>query len=95
MTALSLGFILFATPWTIQEVVEACTGSKVPEIVDFFITWLLLSNSLWNPFLYWILNRHFRIVVREMLCRKAANLEVIIIIIINKLKLIYLFVEIQ
>lgn len=29
MAAMSLGFIVMVTPWTIQEVVAACTGSKV------------------------------------------------------------------
>lgn len=29
MAAISLGFIVMVTPWTIQEVVAACTGSKV------------------------------------------------------------------
>lgn len=29
MAAISLGFIVIVTPWTIQEVVAACTGSKV------------------------------------------------------------------
>lgn len=29
MAAMSLGFIVMVTPWNIQEVVAACTGSKV------------------------------------------------------------------
>lgn len=29
MAAVSLGFIVMVTPWAIQEVVAACTGSKV------------------------------------------------------------------
>lgn len=29
MAAMSLGFIVMVTPWTIQEIVAACTGSKV------------------------------------------------------------------
>jgi hypothetical protein len=31
MAAISLGFIVMVTPWTIQEVVAACTGTKVRE----------------------------------------------------------------
>lgn len=34
MAAMSLGFIVMVTPWTIQEVVAACTGSKVKTIND-------------------------------------------------------------
>jgi len=29
MGAVALGFIVAVTPWTIQEVVTACTGTKV------------------------------------------------------------------
>ncbi|XP_011298902.1 trace amine-associated receptor 9 [Fopius arisanus] len=75
MAAMSLGFIVMVTPWTIQEVVVACTGSKPPPFLDFLATWLALSNSFWNPFLYWLLNNHFRRISRDIfytkiLCRK-------------------------
>nr|XP_023018726.1 uncharacterized protein LOC111507612 [Leptinotarsa decemlineata] len=76
MAAMSLGFIVLVTPWTIQEVVAACTGSRAPASLDFLATWLALSNSFWNPFLYWLLNNHFRRISRELLfsrfrCRKS------------------------
>lgn len=32
MAAISLGFIVIVTPYTIQEVVAACTGSKVIKV---------------------------------------------------------------
>lgn len=67
MAAVSLGFIVMVTPWTIQEVVAACTGSKVPPFLDFLVTWFALSNSFWNPFLYWLLNQQFRHVSKEIL----------------------------
>lgn len=67
MAAMSLGFIVMVTPWTIQEVVAACTGSKVPSFLDFLITWFALSNSFWNPFLYWLLNQQFRQVCKDIL----------------------------
>lgn len=71
MAAMSLGFIVMVTPWTIQEVVTACTGSKPPPFLDFLATWLALSNSFWNPFLYWLLNNHFRRISRELLYTKV------------------------
>ncbi|EZA49020.1 hypothetical protein X777_12829 [Ooceraea biroi] len=71
MAAMSLGFIVMVTPWTIQEVVAACTGSKPPPFLDFLATWLALSNSFWNPFLYWLLNNHFRRISRELLYTKG------------------------
>ncbi|KAJ3664505.1 hypothetical protein Zmor_000065 [Zophobas morio] len=67
MAAMSLGFIVLVTPWTIQEVVAACTGSRAPAALDFLATWLALSNSFWNPFLYWLLNNNFRRISRELL----------------------------
>uniref|UniRef100_A0A1Y1LRN1 G-protein coupled receptors family 1 profile domain-containing protein n=2 Tax=Photinus pyralis TaxID=7054 RepID=A0A1Y1LRN1_PHOPY len=75
MAAMSLGFIVLVTPWTIQEVVVACTGTRAPPGLDFLVTWLALSNSFWNPFLYWLLNNQFRRISREiifnkMCCRK-------------------------
>jgi len=72
MAAMSLGFIVMVTPWTIQEVVAACTGSKPPPFLDFLATWLALSNSFWNPFLYWLLNNHFRRISREILYTKVS-----------------------
>ncbi|XP_017773962.1 PREDICTED: 5-hydroxytryptamine receptor 1-like [Nicrophorus vespilloides] len=76
MAAMSLGFIVLVTPWTIQEVVAACTGSRAPAGLDFLATWLALSNSFWNPFLYWLLNNQFRRISRDLLfsrffCRKS------------------------
>lgn len=32
MAAMSLGFIVIVTPWTILEIVTACTGSKVGQL---------------------------------------------------------------
>ncbi|KAJ9598181.1 hypothetical protein L9F63_011143, partial [Diploptera punctata] len=71
MAAMSLGFIVMVTPWTIQEVVAACTGTKVPPFIDFIVTWLALSNSFWNPFLYWLLNNHFRRICKELFLSKV------------------------
>jgi len=41
MGAVALGFIVAVTPWTIQEVVTACTGTKVRIFV--FIHNMILS----------------------------------------------------
>lgn len=71
MAAMSLGFIVLVTPWTIQEVVAACTGTRAPGFLDFLATWLALSNSFWNPFLYWLLNNHFRRIAKDLLLNKV------------------------
>ncbi|XP_030379210.1 beta-3 adrenergic receptor [Scaptodrosophila lebanonensis] len=71
MAAISLGFIVMVTPWTIQEIVTACTGSKLPPFLDFVVTWTALSNSLWNPFMYWLLNSDFRRLSRQLMPNKC------------------------
>uniref|UniRef100_A0A1A9WXJ0 G-protein coupled receptors family 1 profile domain-containing protein n=1 Tax=Glossina brevipalpis TaxID=37001 RepID=A0A1A9WXJ0_9MUSC len=75
MAAISLGFIVMVTPWTIQEIVTACTGSKLPPFLDFFVTWTALSNSFWNPFMYWLLNSDFRHLSKQMLPSKCKTQE--------------------
>lgn len=35
MAAMSLGYIVMVTPWAIQEIVAACTNSKVCEIASY------------------------------------------------------------
>ncbi|XP_050421607.1 trace amine-associated receptor 1 [Adelges cooleyi] len=82
MGAVALCFIVAVTPWTIQEVVTACTGSKMPPAVDFVITWIALSNSFWNPFIYWALNRKFRRISRSIIktkifCRKKYSSSIV------------------
>ncbi|XP_073846517.1 uncharacterized protein [Musca autumnalis] len=67
MAAISLGFIVMVTPWTIQEIVATCTGSKLPPFLDFVVTWTALSNSFWNPFIYWLLNDDFRRISKKVM----------------------------
>ncbi|XP_058117881.1 5-hydroxytryptamine receptor 1A [Anopheles coustani] len=73
MAAISLGFIVIITPWTIQEIVATCTGSKIPPSIDFCVTWVALSSSFWNPFLYWLLNARFRKICKELFSSKCTD----------------------
>ncbi|XP_050325869.1 uncharacterized protein LOC126756675 [Bactrocera neohumeralis] len=75
MAAISLGFIVMITPWTIQEIVTACTGSKLPPFLDFVVTWIALSNSLWNPFMYWLLNSDFRRLSKRLMPNRCFPTE--------------------
>lgn len=43
----------------------------MPPAVDFIITWIALSNSFWNPFIYWALNRKFRRISRSIIKTKV------------------------
>ncbi|KAM7345395.1 uncharacterized protein ACRADG_011716 isoform 1-T3 [Cochliomyia hominivorax] len=75
MATISLGFIVMVTPWTIQEIVTACTGSKLPPFLDFVVTWTALSNSFWNPFMYWLLNADFRRLSKQLLALRCNGHE--------------------
>ena len=46
MAAISLGFIVIVTPYTIQEVVAACTGSKVIMVLLLFA--VIAEENKWN-----------------------------------------------
>uniref|UniRef100_A0A1S4H6A2 G-protein coupled receptors family 1 profile domain-containing protein n=1 Tax=Anopheles gambiae TaxID=7165 RepID=A0A1S4H6A2_ANOGA len=73
MAAISLGFIVIVTPWTILEIVATCTGSKIPPAIDFCVTWIALSTSFWNPFIYWLLNARFRKICKDLLTSKCTG----------------------
>ncbi|KAI8114669.1 5-hydroxytryptamine receptor 1A, partial [Lucilia cuprina] len=75
MATISLGFIVMVTPWTIQEIVTACTGSKLPPFLDFLVTWTALSNSFWNPFMYWLLNADFRRLSKQLMALRCNGHE--------------------
>lgn len=44
MGAVALGFIVAVTPWTIQEVVTACTGTKVSVSILLYFNIQNLNN---------------------------------------------------
>lgn len=44
---------------------------QMPQFLDFTITWLALSNSFWNPFLFWLLNNNFRRISKELFLTKV------------------------
>jgi hypothetical protein len=57
------------------HLIIGCSLLQVPPFLDFMITWLALSNSFWNPFLYWLLNNHFRRISKELLLSKVRVTE--------------------
>uniref|UniRef100_A0AAG5DSJ1 G-protein coupled receptors family 1 profile domain-containing protein n=1 Tax=Anopheles atroparvus TaxID=41427 RepID=A0AAG5DSJ1_ANOAO len=40
---------------------------------DFCVTWIALSSSFWNPFLYWLLNARFRKICKELFTSKCTG----------------------
>lgn len=48
---------------------------KIPPSIDFAVTWFALSNGFWNPFLYWLLNAHFRSISHDMISSKVSDFK--------------------
>ena len=60
LAAISTGFLVAVSPWTICTFIIAVTNIKLHEDLDFAVTWLAISNSFWNVVIYSIMNRKFR-----------------------------------
>lgn len=60
MAAISLGFIVMVTPWTIQEIVTACTGSKVSFIAscEYFGLCSIFACSYHRSWTFWLPGPH-------------------------------------
>lgn len=56
---------------------EMAVGGHVqlPPFLEFLVTWTAVSNSFWNPFLYWLLNAHFRRLAKELLVKSVSLLQ--------------------
>ena len=44
---------------------------QIPPAIDFCVTWIALSTSFWNPFIYWLLNARFRKICKDLLTSKV------------------------
>ncbi|XP_060606111.1 histamine H2 receptor-like [Ruditapes philippinarum] len=60
LAAITAGFFVAVTPWTICTLTIALTQIKLNEDIDFAVTWIAISNSFWNVVIYSIMNRKFR-----------------------------------
>jgi len=60
LAAITLGFFVAVTPWTLCTFFIAIADVKLDEDVDFTVTWIAVSNSFWNVFIYSVMNRKFR-----------------------------------
>lgn len=57
------------SPWTLVTItVVAAKIEKLQEDVDYFVTWLALSNSFWNCLIYGLMNRKFRQAALKFTC---------------------------
>ena len=60
LAAITAGFFVAISPWTLMTLTIVAADVSVNMHVDFAITWLALSNSFWNCLIYGIMNRKFR-----------------------------------
>ena len=60
LAAITGGFFIAVSPWTLCTLIIVGANIKLQEDVDFFVTWLALSNSFWNCLIYGLMNRKFR-----------------------------------
>lgn len=69
LAAITGGFFIAVSPWTLTTIiVVAAKIENLQEEVDFFVTWLALSNSFWNCLIYGLMNRKFRQAALKFAC---------------------------
>ncbi|KAK3590056.1 hypothetical protein CHS0354_041084 [Potamilus streckersoni] len=68
LAAITLGFFVAISPWTLCTLVIATTDVKLNPDLDFFVTWLAISNSFMNSLIYGAMNRKFRAAAMSWAC---------------------------
>merc|ERR1719510_2482445 len=72
--AISLVFIIFNTPWAVQQVITACTRTIAPPFIDFVGSWSSNTHRFWTPIIYWLFNEAFRTELRSFCLNKVSCL---------------------
>ena len=60
LAAITAGFFIAISPWTLCTLIIVAANTTLDKNVDFFVTWLALSNSFYNCLIYGVMNRKFR-----------------------------------
>lgn len=68
LAAITCGFFIAVSPWTLCTLIIVAANIKLQEDVDYFVTWLALSNSFWNSLIYGLMNRKFRRAAMKFAC---------------------------
>ena len=77
LAAITAGFFLAITPWTLMTLIIVAAKINIDHDIDYAITWLALSNSFWNCLIYGVMNRKFRrAALRVFLGRLMKSLNV-------------------
>ncbi|PVD30787.1 hypothetical protein C0Q70_10062 [Pomacea canaliculata] len=69
LAIVTMGFFVAVTPWTLTQLLMTLTQSPVPELVDFTVTWVAISNSFWNTIIYLVSSTSYRKAACQVLGR--------------------------
>ncbi|XP_076057397.1 trace amine-associated receptor 8c isoform X2 [Oratosquilla oratoria] len=70
MAVLSLAFIILITPWTLRQVIAACTNSRMPMALDYGVWVISIGGGIVLLFIFWLLSPAFRRATAEKLHNK-------------------------
>jgi len=70
--AISLVFIIFNTPWAVQQVITSCTRTIAPPMLDFLVSWTSNTHRFWTPIIYWFFNEPFKAELRSFCGNKVS-----------------------
>ena len=68
LVAITLGFFVAVSPWTLCTLIVVAAEIKLNPHLDYAVTWLALSNSFWNCLIYGVMNRKFRRAAARLTC---------------------------
>ncbi|XP_069948273.1 uncharacterized protein [Cherax quadricarinatus] len=67
MAVVSLSFIITITPWTLRQIIAACTNSWIPGGLDYGVWVVSVGGGVVVIFIFWLLSASFRRATEETL----------------------------
>ncbi|XP_071528959.1 trace amine-associated receptor 8c isoform X2 [Panulirus ornatus] len=67
MAVVSLSFIITITPWTLRQIIAACTNSRIPGGLDYGVWVVSVSGGVVVIIIYWLLSASLRRATEEAL----------------------------
>ncbi|XP_050714082.1 trace amine-associated receptor 8c-like [Eriocheir sinensis] len=67
MAVVSLSFIITITPWTLRQIIAACTNSRIPGGLEYGVWIVSVSGGVVVIFIFWLLSAPLRQATEEML----------------------------
>ncbi|XP_042866236.1 trace amine-associated receptor 1-like [Penaeus japonicus] len=67
MAVVSLSFIILITPWTLRQIITACTNSRIPGGLDYGVWVVSVGGGNIIIFIFWLFSPAFRRAMEETL----------------------------